>query len=166
MEYRDVEKVFRECQMHSDKWSTNNWHYLIPMDAVKCVVGRREVALGKQGSSAFASASDYYKLWSMSGYLGQQKLRSNTNFERPGEQDNLFVYRYSQDYTEGLLGKVRHLAKFYSNHNRALSEFAARHADGNFTLDPHPESIFMRHMWHPKLRIEMVNSKPRLRVLP
>ena len=67
---------------------------------------------------------------------------------------------------DGNLGKVRHLTKFYSNHNRALSEFAARHADGNFTLDAHPESIFMRHMWHPKLRIEMVNSKPRLRVLP
>lgn len=42
--------------------------------------GRREVTLGKQGQQAYNSASDYYKLWSMSGYLGQQKLRSSTNF--------------------------------------------------------------------------------------
>lgn len=67
---------------------------------------------------------------------------------------------------EGLIGKVRHLAKFYSNHNKALSMFAGRHTDGNFTSEAHPESIFMRHMWHPKFRIDEVNFQPRLRVLP
>jgi hypothetical protein len=36
-----VEKVFQGCLMSSHKWSTANWHYLIPMDAVKCVIGRR-----------------------------------------------------------------------------------------------------------------------------
>jgi hypothetical protein len=54
----------------------------------------------------------------MSGYLGQQKLRSNTNFENPGSEDNIFVYCYSQEYVEGLIGKVKHLVKFYSRHNK------------------------------------------------
>lgn len=67
---------------------------------------------------------------------------------------------------EGLIGRVRHLVKFYANHNRALSEFAARHSDGNFSQDAHPQSIFMRHMWHPSLRIDTGNSQPRLKVLP
>lgn len=61
---------------------------------------------------------------------------------------------------------MRHLAKFYSNHNRVLSEFTARHSDGNFSMDAHPESIFMRHMWHPKLHIETGNFQPRLKVMP
>jgi hypothetical protein len=69
--------------MYNNKWSTSNWHYLIPMDTIKCVIGRREVSLAqlpKDAKKEFESASDYYRLWSMSGYLGQQKLRSNTNF--------------------------------------------------------------------------------------
>lgn len=99
-------------------------------------------------------ASDYYKIWSMSGYLGQQKLRSNTNFENPGSEDNLFVYRYSQEYVEGLIGKIRHVAKFYSSHNRELTLFVSRHMDGNFSSAAHPDSIFMRHMWNSKFKLE------------
>jgi hypothetical protein len=51
------------------------------MDSIKCVVGRKQMAIQAEGSNAkFKDASDYYRIWSMSGYLGQQKLRSNTNF--------------------------------------------------------------------------------------
>ena len=51
------------------------------MDTIKCVLGRREVELRKKGSKEYVSASDYYKVWSWSDFLGQQKLRSYTNFD-------------------------------------------------------------------------------------
>lgn len=87
------------------------------MDAIKCVIGRRQVELSKGSPSEWGDASDYYRIWSMSGYLGQQKFRGNTNLENKGSDDHHFIYRYSQDYVEGLLGKVRHIAKFYSQNN-------------------------------------------------
>ena len=59
-------------------WGNN---YLLSMDTINCVIGRREVELRKKGSKEYVSASDYYKIWSMSGFLGQQKLRSYTNFD-------------------------------------------------------------------------------------
>jgi hypothetical protein len=79
------------------------------------------------------SASDYYRVWSMSGYLGQQKLRSNTNFDDHFSEDNKLVYRYSQAYAEGLVGKIRHLVKFYSQHNKELSLLVSRHINGDFS---------------------------------
>lgn len=93
------------------------------MDTIKCVVGRREGQLVKEGNKEFVSASDYYKIWSMNGYLGQQKLRANTNFDRPGGDDNNIVYQYSQDYVEGITGKIRQVAKFYGYHNREMTRF-------------------------------------------
>jgi hypothetical protein len=50
------------------------------MDAVKCVLGKKEDELG--GNKEWQGAADYYRIWSVSGYLGQQKLRSNINFEK------------------------------------------------------------------------------------
>lgn len=83
----------------------------------------------------------------MSGYLGQQKFRKNTNFENEGSNDHVFLYAYSQEYVEGIIGKVHHVTKFYSSHNDEISKFVTRHKDGNFSGDAHPESIFMRYMW-------------------
>lgn len=108
-------------------------HYLIVMDTVKCVVGRREAKLRRNGSKEYVSASDYYKVWSISGYIGPQKFRSNTNFDEPGSQDNKLVYMYSQEYAEGLVGKIRHLIKFYSQHNKEMNLFVSRHMDSNFS---------------------------------
>jgi len=157
-----VEKIFEDCLMSSHKWMSRTNHYLIVMDTVKCVVGRREAELRKKGSKEYVSASDYYKVWSISGYLGQQKLRANTNFDSPGSQDNKLLYMYSQEYAEGLVGKIRHLVKFYSQHNKQLNLFVGRHMDANFSSETHPDSFFMRHMWDPSYRLKEVNSYPRL----
>lgn len=63
------------------KWSTKEDTYLLPMDTVKCVIGKKEKSLQKMGKSEYLSPSSaYYKLWSMSGYNGVQKFRSFTNF--------------------------------------------------------------------------------------
>ena len=82
--YSEVEKIFQDCLISSHKRTHSGSHYLIVMDTVKCVVGRREVELRKKGSKEYVSASDYYKVWSISGYLGQQKLHAITNFDLIG----------------------------------------------------------------------------------
>lgn len=56
-------------------------HYLFVMDSIKCVIGRRQIALLREGRGEYVSASDYYKIWSMNGFLGQQKLRIFMNYE-------------------------------------------------------------------------------------
>lgn len=134
------------------------------MDAVKCVVGHKEEEL--KGNKQWQGASDYYRIWSVSGYLGQQKLRSNVNFEKEGSNDNPFVYRYSQAYVEGLIGKIHHITKFYSNHNDEMSKFIAAHRYGNFSGDAHPDSIFMRHMWDSNYFLYGMKDEPRLQVRP
>lgn len=51
------------------------------MDAIKCVIGRKEKELLESARGNVASpASQYYNLWSMSGYNGVQKFRGMTNF--------------------------------------------------------------------------------------
>ena len=96
------------------------------MDSIKCVIGRRQKHLNDAKDAHYADASDYYKIWSMSGYLGQQKLRYNTNyanFAENGNDNNVFLTRYSQDYVEGLMGKIKHFLKFYRYHNYEINKF-------------------------------------------
>lgn len=50
-------------------------HYLWVMDSVKCVIGNKHLALMKEGKGEYAGASDYYKVWSINGFRGQQKIR-------------------------------------------------------------------------------------------
>jgi hypothetical protein len=45
------------------------------------------------------SAVEYYRIWSISGYRGQQKFKAHTNFDntyysKPFNFDNLFLWRY------------------------------------------------------------------------
>jgi hypothetical protein len=59
------------------------------------------------------NANDYYKFWTMIGQNELYKLQTWTNYEKPSNPGNLFLYRYSHSYAEGLLGKFRHLTKFF-----------------------------------------------------
>lgn len=104
--------------MHDHKWTNTDSQYLLAMDTAKCIIGRREKAISREPNSKWKGACDYYKLWSMSGYLGQQKFRSSTNYDRPGSDDHTLLYRYPQSFSEGLIGKVRHLTKLYGIPNR------------------------------------------------
>lgn len=61
------------------------------MDAVKCVVGRKERQLEGRGGGA----AEYYGIWSMNGYNGVQKLRGFTNFENPDSELNYFSTLFS-----------------------------------------------------------------------
>ena len=112
--YDEVIRIFKEeCNITSHQWIVPDDQYLMVMDSAKCVVGRRQLRLQRESSREYASASDYYKLWSINGNLGQQKIRLETNFERPYTNDPVFVYRYSLEYVEGLIGKIHHAFKFF-----------------------------------------------------
>jgi hypothetical protein len=93
------------------------------MDIIKCVIGRKQIALMKEGKGEFVSASDYYKVWSMNGFLGQQKLRDLMNYEKPWTVDPKFIYRYSQDYVEEVIGKINHFFKFFGGEGKFMHGF-------------------------------------------
>jgi hypothetical protein len=58
-------------------------------------------------------ASDYYKIWSMNGYMGQQKFRSHTSYDT-NNHDNLFIRIYSEKDAEDIIGKTLYLTKLYN----------------------------------------------------
>ncbi len=139
-------------------------HYLIVMDSIKCVIARRQQALVSEGKNEYASASDYYKIWSMNGNMGQQKLRTKTNYENVNSQDVRLCYRFSQEYAEGLVGKFHQVTKFYGAQAMWMGNFANSHMDGDFSRETHPDSIFMRYMWQDNFSFERAGSQPILRV--
>lgn len=50
------------------------------MDGAKCVLGSKEKDLKIRNDHHFANSVDYYKLWSLNGFMGFQKYRENTAF--------------------------------------------------------------------------------------
>jgi hypothetical protein len=56
-------------------WINPSFHYLMVMDSVKCLAGMKQLALEREGNKEYAGASDYYKVWSFNGNIGQQKIR-------------------------------------------------------------------------------------------
>lgn len=94
----EIEDSFSDCGISAHLWTKTDDHYLLAMDCAKCVVGRRQKALELAHDSSWADASHYYGIWSMSGYLGQQKLRINTNFDNPFKYELPYLTRYPQDY--------------------------------------------------------------------
>ncbi len=78
--YEEILTIFKEeCNITSHQWIRADFDYLMVMDAVKCVAGRRQLMLEREGSKEYAGASDYYKLWSLNGNIGQQKIRIEAN---------------------------------------------------------------------------------------
>lgn len=86
------------------------------------------------------------------------------NYEHPWSFDQKFIYRYSQEYVEGVTGKIYHLTKIFSGERRPLDKFVLEHMDGNFTQEAHPDSIFMRHIWREDYKVVRVDDEYRLTV--
>lgn len=97
----------------------------------------------------------------MNGCLGQQKLRTHNNYEHVNSHDNRFIYRYSQEYAEGILGKFRELTKFYGLHSAEMTRFINGHPTANFLDEAHPQSIFMKHMWQENFSLD--NGKLKIK---
>lgn len=107
-DYKETQERMEKYGVRNDSWTNPNDLYLTSMDSLKNVIGRRQKELDQKakekGYNGPLSASEYYGIWSMSGYRGQQKIRAHTNFDNnyyhnPQSSDNVFLYRYSQEYT-------------------------------------------------------------------
>lgn len=65
-----------DVDIKNHKWISKENRYLIVMDVVKYVIGRREKILRESRNSEYYSSADYYKIWSLPGQMiGQQKFR-------------------------------------------------------------------------------------------
>ena len=157
-DYKETRARMEKYKVAVHSWTKQNNLYLTSMDSLKNVIGRRQNELDEKAKEKDydgpRSASEYYGLWSMSGYRGQQKIRINSNFdnnyyENPQSSDNVFLYRYSQEYTEGVLGKANQMIKLYNWNIRHLTELIDRDFDTNFTQEVHPDSYCMRYLIGP-----------------
>ena len=112
------------------------------MDAIKCVVGRKQKQLRDKPKGKFKQASDYYKIWSINGYRGQQKFRGHYNFDNTYDfrfnEHNTFLFHESVEYVEGLVGKVNQLGKLYSWGLKSLNEIVTRVVSSQNWEDVHP----------------------------
>jgi len=102
----------------------------------------------------------YYKLWSMSTFFGPFKIRSNTNYanlERYG--NNPFFTRYSQEYVEGITGKMHFMLKFVSQSRQRILKFIEENFD-RLKEETHSQSLFMRYLYDAKAgRFEKIGDK-------
>jgi len=70
-----------DCGIFSHKWTDASYRYLSVMDAIKCVVGRRQIDIenNPQKYPGVHHANQYYRLWAINGFTGQQKFRYQYN---------------------------------------------------------------------------------------
>lgn len=67
---------------------------------------------------------DFYKIWSISSFLGEFKLGSFTNYDNKDKKGfNHYLTRYPQTYVEGILGKIYFLVKIANEERKAFSQF-------------------------------------------
>ena len=102
---------------------------------------------------------NYYKLWSMSTFFGPFKIRSNMNYanlDRYG--NNPFLTRYSQQYVEGIIGKMHFMLKFVQQSRQQLSRFIENNFD-KLKEETHSQSLFMKYIYDAKEgKFEKIND--------
>ena len=95
-----------------------------------------------------------YGLWSVSGYREQQKFRAYTNFDftynKHYNDKNIYLWRYSDSYVQGLIGNITHLVKLYHWNVVDFDNFLSENYDANFS-DLHPQSFAARYLYRPSL---------------
>ena len=156
--YADTKARMEKYGVKGDSWTNDNELYLTSMDSLKNVVGRKQRELDKvrdaKDYQGPRTAAEFYGIWSLSGYRGQQKIRINTNFDNsyyvnPQSSDNVFLYRHSQAYTESVLGRTNQMVKLYNWNVRHLTELIEAEHASNFTSEIHPDSLCMQHLIRP-----------------
>jgi hypothetical protein len=130
LEHSQIRLRYEECGLGNQAWETGKWGYLYEMDAVKCVLGRRNQQLLKANSSLGPHlAVKYYQLWSINGYNGVQKFRSFSNFENPESEDNVFATLYSSEYVSKVIGWPKELTKFFGLGGKRIALFLYSYPD-------------------------------------
>jgi hypothetical protein len=68
------------------------------MDTIKYVLAYKQFELQDSKNRKYTQACDYYKVWSINGNIGQQKLSGHTSYEGGGH-DNHYIRLYPQNKT-------------------------------------------------------------------
>lgn len=151
--YETTEILMKEFNVFDVRWTSKKDTYLAAMESLKNTQGRKQKEIRESRNKTGAkSAAEYYGVWSMSGYRGQQKFRPHTNFDRinylnPYSSNNLFLYRNSQAYVDGIVGKVNQFGKLYSWSIKHLNDYIKINVESQFRHEAHPESYFMRYLY-------------------
>ena len=99
LSFEDIQKFFKTCDLGSHAWTSNGNLYLLIMDTIKCVLGRKEKQLQQEGSLKRGGATEYFGLWTIVGLVGPQKFRSYSNFEEPARNLQAYLTDYSMEYS-------------------------------------------------------------------
>lgn len=88
----------------------------------------------------------------MSGYRGEQKFRAhtnfdNTNYQKPHNSDNIFIWRYPDNYVRSIVGDVDYLAKVYDV--KYLNKMVMENYGDKLGGEVHPVSYFCKYLYNP-----------------
>ena len=112
------------------------------MDSMKMVLCRRQ----KQLESGYSNAMDYYKMWSLHGYMGFQNYRNDFNLDNPDDMRlNLFLEEFSMEYARELVGETPHLLKLYGWDAPAVDGYIMQNYPHN-NQSFHPQSFVAVHL--------------------
>ena len=150
--YEESMSLMRWLGVFDYRWTSEKNVYLASMDSCKVMMAKRQRMVEARLRLPFyegpRSAPEWYGLWSMSGYRGQQKFRSHTNYDNTNHiktknSDNPFFWRQSLEYVEGIVGKVRHWAKLYGMNVKYIEKVLLE-SYPHWEKEVHPDSFFMR----------------------
>ena len=149
----------KTLQVLGDSWTSKDNTYLAAMDSIKNVIAKKNKDILDQinrntNYNGPKSGAEFYGVWSISGYLSQQKFSAHTNFDntyysKPHNSDNVFLWRYSDDYVRGVIGKASGLIKLYGWNIKYINKFLLDNIDSNLTSEIHPLSYFSKHLYNP-----------------
>ena len=75
----------------------------------------------KNSNGAIKSSAEHYEIWAMNGYP-LKKFRQETNLDNPKSPNHTFLWRYSEQYVEGIIGEPRHLIELSEDNMISLEK--------------------------------------------
>ena len=95
---------------------------------------------------------DYYKLWTINSFIGYFKLRfslpSHTNYDNLNPKKvNSFLTRFSQQYAQGIIGKIHFLFKIIGQERPGMETFLLNNSD-KLLSETHSQSVFRKFLYN------------------
>ena len=124
------------------------------LDAVKIVMANknRQLSLKVVNEEDYTgphTAPEHYEVWSISGTQGPLKL--DLSFASPNNQkgdinpkSNSLIWRYPQNYTQAIIGKINKLGRLYHTNTIELIKILKIANKSTITSVIDPDSIFYR----------------------
>lgn len=127
LQHSQIKQRFKWCGLVGDSWSSDRWSYLYEMDAIRCVISKKnKQLLAEKNMTEGNLASEYYGIWSMNGYNSVQKFRAFTNFENPNKELNVFAINFDWNYVTQIIGEFQ-LVKFFGWGALEVSQYVFSH---------------------------------------